>query len=667
MDDTSHDLDLANEQAANNNYRDAIQTKSSRNPEIAVPASSRWTGSALPVPQVQRPGPLVGRVGLAGKDPAVDSDNFYIGPWKYSSNDLVVFSWAAPVAAAFYGIETGDYQLDHPVAIRRIFTYDPSGAEINALFDEQVLEPLLHNPFEAKRQLNIPAPPIATGPTEIPEQDNKAQPVALPVSDQEPTSDHEAQAPRVEPITKPTPLANRSLRAESALRAALGAPRSRSLPTLLATLQPDQYDFVTRSTASPLVIQGHPGTGKTVIAAHRAAYMVHPDNNPTGLPPKILMVGPTTNYAQHVTGILDSLIPDGTRTRVTVLSISQVLGLMRRQSIRVAGPLDGEFFEVSIELGAFTEAAAHELRISGSLEELNLLQAGELVYETIRTNRLGGLLITDDPEWMHNLRSLPPWKSAVGQRRLHPLITQCIWSVSPDMNFQFDHIIVDEAQDIRPLEWILLSHLMIEPSWTILGDMNQRRSDASYASWSHITRDIGLTSETEDFEPEQFQLGYRSTQQIMDFANVLLPRNERLTLCIQNEGVKPAVLKTSEHKITESALDAAQELATRYSKGTAAVITTSPQEFVKALRKRSWIQDKNDQHRFSNDSTVLSLLTPELARGLEFDAVVVVEPQSFPQNLGRHGALYTSLTRANKELVVIHSQGLPDALRKAAR
>jgi DNA helicase IV len=58
---------------------------------------------------------------------------------------------------------------------------------------------------------------------------------------------------------------------------------------------------------------------------------------------------------------------------------------------------------------------------------------------------------------------------------------------------------------------------------------------------------------------------------------------------------------------------------------------------------------------------------PESARGLEFDAVIVVEPGTFPKNVGRDGQLYTSLTRANRELAVVLHASLPDGLRKAAR
>ena len=61
------------------------------------------------------------------------------------------------------------------------------------------------------------------------------------------------------------------------------------------------------------------------------------------------------------------------------------------------------------------------------------------------------------------------------------------------------------------------------------------------------------------------------------------------------------------------------------------------------------------------------LLAPEEARGLEFDAVVVMEPAAFRASSGTNGRLYTSPTRANLELVVVHDKPLPAALARAAK
>ncbi len=68
-------------------------------------------------------------------------------------------------------------------------------------------------------------------------------------------------------------------------------------------------------------------------------------------------------------------------------------------------------------------------------------------------------------------------------------------------------------------------------------------------------------------------------------------------------------------------------------------------------------------NQWTDDVLTVRVFSPQSARGLEFDGVVVVEPAAFDQNVGRDGQLYTSLTRATKELTVVHSQPLPKVLR----
>jgi DNA helicase IV len=239
-----------------------------------------------------------------------------------------------------------------------------------------------------------------------------------------------------------------------------------------------------------------------------------------------------------------------------------------------------------------------------------------------------------------------------------------MWAAAPDPTIGFDHIIVDEAQDVRPLEWRLLKQLNSKGSWTILGDLNQRRSDWSYASWNDIARDAEISETPEDFEPEQFTLGFRSTKQIMSYANKLLPRQERHSDNIQTEGAKPTILKSSKRDLLDKSIHAAASRQESHPDGTTAIITTLAQDLLTTMQKAGWVRDKDDKRKFTKDATAIFLLTPTSARGLEFDSVVVVEPGLFPQNVGRHGALYTSLTRANQHLTVIHADPLPDPLRR---
>ncbi len=84
---------------------------------------------------------------------------------------------------------------------------------------------------------------------------------------------------------------------------------------------------------------------------------------------------------------------------------------------------------------------------------------------------------------------------------------------------------------------------------------------------------------------------------------------------------------------------------------------------MRALRRAGFAVDPHDVSKLVRQGRAVRVLEPEQARGLEFDAVVVVEPSAFPTRAGQHGLLYTSLTRANRELVVVHSEPLPRELR----
>jgi DNA helicase-2/ATP-dependent DNA helicase PcrA len=663
-------VSLANEQAENERYLTEMQRKVDSKVQISVARSSTWTGSGLPVPTQPSVGPLVGRVGFQHHEELISGSSFYIGPWHDNSGDVEVFSWAAPVARLFYQQSEREYPgFNSSVTVTRVLAHGSDGKRLAGVFDEWHTEPISPGPFESKRKLSVPAPPTRPQP--------EAHPISRAFVDsptnlstgtgsstpEEPSSASQNKGQtRSEGNTKAV-----GLRAEAAVRSTLAAPRGKSLTSLLGTLQPEQYELVTKSASPPLIVQGHPGTGKTVIAAHRAAYMVHPEQStPQGVVPRVLLLGPTKHYAGHVKGVIDSLVIDGYRQKVKAWGIGEFLDAVRRLPIKVTGPLDGEFYEVSIDIGDFADAAAYELGLAGELHDLSHEAAVMAVYEALRANRAGDVSLTDDRDWIRDLRRLPAWAEARQSRRFYPIVAQCAWSANPPANLSFDHVIVDEAQDIRPLEWRLLKQANSEGSWTLLGDMNQRRSDWSYHSWDQIARDLDLIEEGESAQLTTFSRGFRSTRQIMTFANHLLPAKQRVMESLQ-EGPSPTVKKVSSKALIAEVVTSAFELITKYPTGTTAVITTDRTKVGRHLHDSGWTRGAEDSRVMTNGQISLFILTPEMARGLEFDGVVVVEPALFPQNLERHGALYTSLTRANRELAVVYSGALPDALRDSSR
>ena len=226
------------------------------------------------------------------------------------------------------------------------------------------------------------------------------------------------------------------------------------------------------------------------------------------------------------------------------------------------------------------------------------------------------------------------------------------------------HVIVDEAQDIHPIEWEILGRLGNVGGWTILGDLNQRRTDHTFNSWDDVARLLAIEAETGEAPVRILENGYRSTAQIIRFANQLLPARDRKLFSLQQDGEPPTVQRSiSLKELYGTSVIAAMALLERVGRGTVAVISVELAEIRDLLKKRGWQSEPGDLFTWRHESDVLRLLPPDRARGLEFDGVVVVEPAAFPENLGRQGVLYTALTRANRFLTVVHHRGLPKGMK----
>ncbi len=98
---------------------------------------------------------------------------------------------------------------------------------------------------------------------------------------------------------------------DSAFIASLGVSRSPKMRDVLATLQADQDAIVRADSAGALVVDGGPGTGKTVVALHRAAYLLYADVRLAGAHGGLLFVGPHRHYLRYVADVLPGLGEEG--------------------------------------------------------------------------------------------------------------------------------------------------------------------------------------------------------------------------------------------------------------------------------------------------------------------------------------------------------------------
>ncbi|GAA4847127.1 hypothetical protein GCM10023221_27300 [Luteimicrobium xylanilyticum] len=647
--DQTKQLDLEDERTAQKRYTEKLQERARRPVTYHAPANTIFTQDARPKLATVPEGQLVGRVALVEADPDLGGrSDFYIGERHINLDGIEVFSWAAPVACTYFR-GTHHHEWCDKVAVIRSFAH--SNGRIADLADDVLRSDVPGEPFK-KRGLVIPA---REGGARRPTP--RGLPSATPpeaASPQPPTN--------VTQRRESTPWIEPEIRAEALLRSRLLAPRTKGLAPVLSTLQPDQYSLVTVPAMESMIIEGQPGTGKTIVAAHRAAWMVNdemmaetPEN---GLDGNVLVVGPTDGHAAHVRGVVSSLTGGSPRVFVTSMP-----SLMRRIVHLREEPKEGashSWMDVDFDLGRHARLALARFRkqrgVAPSLRE---------AYDFLRTNGTPSHRITDDPQWDLYLRKLPPYEEARKWTAHLPLLAFLRWEIAVPVELHdIEHIIVDEAQDVSPLEWFLLTSINQAHAWTVLGDLNQRRSDYTLSSWKQVC-DILLAYD----EPKVHRLerGYRSTRPILEFANRLLPRGERALLAFQDAGPEPLVTRAREAELDDTIRNELRRLLDAYPDGTVAAIDTDPGRIRSILRADDWHTTHNAQDRWQKQGRELVVVPPAAARGLEFDAVVVVEPAAFPRNFGRQGPLYTSLTRPNRELAIVHSQPLPEELRPRRR
>jgi DNA helicase IV len=212
----------------------------------------------------------------------------------------------------------------------------------------------------------------------------------------------------------------------------------------------------------------------------------------------------------------------------------------------------------------------------------------------------------------------------------------------------YGHVIVDEAQDLSPMQLLAISRRAVDGSLTILGDVAQATGPVVYRRWQEL--EPYLPDEAE-MAIEELRHAYRVPAEIMDFALPLLDRiapEVEPPLAYRKGGDPPRLVPVDEDELLAAALREAAALAEQ--DGLLAVIVP-----------RAFAGDLPQGELF--DEISVPVLTPRQAKGLEFDHVVVVEPAAVADD-GDRGLreLYVALTRPTNTLVVVHARPLPEPL-----
>ncbi len=211
----------------------------------------------------------------------------------------------------------------------------------------------------------------------------------------------------------------------------------------------------------------------------------------------------------------------------------------------------------------------------------------------------------------------------------------------------YDHVIVDEAQDLSPMQLRMIARRSRDGALTLLGDVAQGTGPVSYASWAEV---LPFLPSGGDAVVEELRHAYRVPREIMDLALPLLdtiaPAIER-PLAYRVGGAEPVVREVPPAALLREAYHEAARLARE--DGLVALIV--PDQLVEPALT----------HENAFDS--IPLLTPRDAKGLEFDHVIVVEPALIAEREQGLRELYVALTRPTTTLVVLHARPLPGELQ----
>jgi DNA helicase IV len=539
---------------------------------------------------------------------------------------------------------------------------------------------------------------------------------------------------------------------QSAFIASLGGSRSSRMRDVLATIQADQDAIIRAGSRGALVVDGGPGTGKTVVALHRSAYLLYSDPRLSRTRGGVLFVGPHQPYLDYVADILPGLGEEGVETctlrdlvpegadaasepdsRVAALKSSAALVKAIDPAVALyeepptrgmivetpwadvwLGPADwsrafeapdrgiphNEAREAVLEELLCLLIEKHEQDVPPSLVRRALLQNEDLMATLSKAWPLldAGDVVADLWSVPAYLRRCAPWlgpdevealqradarawtesdlplldaaRQRIGdreavrrnRRRAATLAAEkelrdrvvdeliaaddsemAIMSMLRGQDFQnslvdeaalpradhdalagpFGHIVVDEAQELTDAQWQMLLLRCPSRSFTIVGDRAQSRHGFT-ESWHERLERVGIGR----VALASLTINYRTPQEVM----------------------------TEAEPVIRAALPDANVPASVRSNGLP-VIHGSPSELDGILG--DWL-DTHPQGiacvigapGFRGTGRV-RCLTPELAKGLEFDLVILVEPESL--GAGIEGAVdrYVSMTRATERLVVL--------------
>ncbi|GHA53114.1 DNA helicase [Streptomyces purpurascens] len=503
-------------------------------------------------------------------------------------------------------------------------------------------------------------------------------------------------------------------------------PRVGPMRDIAATIQPEQDDLVRGDLAMSVCVQGAPGTGKTAVGLHRAAYLLytHPQRIRRG---GLLILGPNRTFLSYIAEVLPALGETGVRQSTLAEEIArwpargtdddsaavvkhdarmaEVLrrALYARVRTTGAGSLtvpDGSYrWRVpDAELARIVAGVREEeppygvgrervrARIVRCLRERVERRAGpptnawvrrverarpvseylDAVWPRVRPEEVVAELLTDrevlaaaadglldSAEQRALLWRKPPrsWKSARWSAADLVLLDEVAGLIEHPEGY--GHVVVDEAQDLSPMECRAIARRAPFGSLTVLGDLAQGTTPWAARSWPTVLAHLGKP----DAAVVELTIGFRVPRAVVGLANRLLERLDvdvPAARSLRGDG-ELRMRESAPDGVPAAVVDAVRDaLGQEGSVGVVAADAEVPR--VRAALDAAGIEAAGPGELGAR----VSLVPASVVKGLEYDHVVAVEPAAIAEaeERGLH-RLYVVLTRAVTRLEVVHGRPLP--------
>jgi DNA helicase IV len=517
------------------------------------------------------------------------------------------------------------------------------------------------------------------------------------------------------------------------LDAEIERPRSGPMRDIVATIQPEQDVIVRAGVEDTICVQGAPGTGKTAVGLHRAAYLLYAYRDQLSRS-GVLVVGPNASFLRYIGDVLPALgeieakqtTVEEMVARVRIAGPGPAAVDVLKGDARIAAMLHHAVWsQVQVPKEALVvPRGSHRWRVPAyEAEELvNELRTRGIRFGAGRTmlpQRLAHAVLLrmeaagdspDDRVQDAVARSRPVkqyadalWPAVDPAKLVFRLFTDAeflaehadgiltpgeqallLWDQAPrsagaakwsvadatvidevadlvDRTPSLGHVVLDEAQDLSEMQLRAVGRRCSTGSMTILGDIAQGTTPWATPSWDDALRHLGKTGA----HTEELTAGFRVPGQVIEYAARLLPQ-------IAPHLTPPTAVRRARGELAitrvPDSLVAAVETVAQVLDRPGSIGLIVPDALVPAARKA--LQGKGLSFAVLGDEddvdAHVDVVPAGLAKGLEFDHVVLVEPADIvsgePDERTGLRRLYVCLTRAVTSLAILHTHDLPAVL-----